>query len=92
MEHDASPQDDGSSTARAASRAASPQDGNKTPTQSTFETQLPPLPSGILDLDENIHPDGHPVENDPRQVFLEAIQHISTFALQPVPLVSATAP
>src|SRR5882757_11365063 len=43
-EHAASPQDDGSSI----ERAASPQDGDKTPTQLSFESQLPPLPSGIL--------------------------------------------
>jgi len=87
-EHTASPRDDGSST----EHAASPQDGDKTPTQWSFGTQLPPLPSEILDLDESIHPNSHPVDDDYRRIFLEGIKNISTFALRPCPLVSAIAP
>ena len=97
-EHAVSPQDDGSSTERAASPqdgdpspecAANPEDGDKTPTQSSFETQLPPLPSEILNFDENLHPDSHP---DYKQLFLEGYRNVSNLALRPFPLVSATAP
>ena len=87
-EHAASCQSDGSST----ERAASPQDGDKTPTQMSFESQLPQLPSGIMDLDENIHPDSHPVDDDYRKTFLEGMRNVSKFASRPFPLVSAIAP
>ena len=67
------------------------EDADRTPTQSIFQTQLPPSPPGVPDLNE-MRQDSHSIncsaDDDHRKFFLEGIRNITSFAPQPFSLVS----